>query len=153
MTDFCSQTKIFTPIMKLTIFILPVFLAGTIAASAQFKTVANSDTLYLDSPHFYVNGEKHRNGFFYHNLAETMKINPEANAVFRKSQRNYNYAFFTALAGAAVCMTGVRASDISTKTRNGLLLGSMPFTGVSLYCLIKSQKQRNQSVIIWNQRH
>lgn len=133
-------------------YLLFVFLAFTATtAIAQFKTVANHDSIVLKQHSFYVGSEKYRYGFMNRNLGNALKISPEATGMFKQSRRTYGKALLVTVPAAVMCLAGAYGYFDNNKLNNGLIYGSIPVSAAGIYFSIKSYKQLKQAVHIRNQ--
>lgn len=136
--------------MKQHLLFFLILFTATIA-TAQFRTIANHDTIVLNYDSYYVGNQKHGYGIMYRNLGNELKVNPEATKKFNQAKKTYAKGAIILIAGAAVCLTGAFGRFENENVNLGLIAGSMPFSFTSICLFAKSKKQLKQAVHIRNQ--
>ena len=124
------------------------FLLNTTQAQDQVNRDYSSKTIYLKGNKYVKDGLEYPNGFFFKNLKEEMKISPNAVIEYQKFEDKRNTSLL--LSGAAVAGILVAPFVKDENIRNGMFLGSLGLSIISIPISFKSANHFHKSIWIRN---
>jgi len=116
----------------------------TFAQSTAYKTF-KMESIYLEGTKYVKNDVRYPIGFFGSNLGAEMQSSPHAIAEWKKYKSFRNWGLAASLTGLGLVL-GALAADDNTDLQNGLLIGGLTFTIVSLPLSLKANNQIHKSV-------
>ena len=131
-----------------TVMVCTLFLLNVANAQYQVDRNYSAKTIYLKGNKYIKDGLEYPSGFFFQNLKKEMKVSPQAVAEYSRYENKRNTSLFLTTAALVALVASPYVDD--RQTRNGLILGGLGLSLVSIPISLKSANHFHKAIWLRN---